>query len=67
MNGFDTLKTSHYLHGYIVTNLSDKTFIVNGSIASPMTSKREPVIWLCVLVTLAYMKGRSYVPTYERS
>ena len=27
-----------------------------------MTSKLESVIWLCVLVTLAYMKGRTYVP-----
>ena len=36
-----------------------------------MTSKLEPVIWLRVLVTLAYMKGwtyvRTYVRTYERS
>ena len=31
MNGFDILKTSHYLHGYIITNLSDQTFIINGS------------------------------------
>ena len=31
MNGFDILKTSHYLHGYLITNLSDKTFIINGS------------------------------------
>ena len=30
MNGFDSLKTSHYLHGYLITNLSDKTFIING-------------------------------------
>ena len=30
MNGFDILKTSHYLHGYLITNLSDKTFIING-------------------------------------
>ena len=25
MNGFDILKISHYLHGYLITNLSDKT------------------------------------------
>ena len=31
MNGFDILKTSHYLHGYLIINLSDKTFIINGS------------------------------------
>ena len=30
MNGNDILKTSHYLHGYLITNLSDKTFIING-------------------------------------
>ena len=29
MNGFDILKTSHYLH--LIINLSDKTFIINGS------------------------------------
>ena len=29
-NGFDILKTSHYLHGYFITNASDKTFIING-------------------------------------
>ena len=28
-----------------------------------MSSKLEPVIWLRVLVTLAYMKGRTYVRT----
>ena len=28
-----------------------------------MSSKLEPVIWLCVLVTLAYMKGRTDVRT----
>ena len=28
-----------------------------------MTSKLEPVIWLRVVVTLAYMKGRTYVRT----
>ena len=32
-----------------------------GSIASWMSSKLEPVIWLRVLVTLAYMKGRTDV------
>ena len=31
MNGFDILKTSHYLHGYLITNLFDKTIIINGS------------------------------------
>ena len=31
MNGFDILKTSHSLHGYRITNLSDKTFVINGS------------------------------------
>ena len=31
MNGFDILKTSHYLHGYLITNASDKTFIINGN------------------------------------
>ena len=30
MNGNDILKTSHYLYGYLITNLSDKTFIING-------------------------------------
>ena len=29
-----------------------------------MSSKLEPVIWLRVLVTLAYMKGRKDVRTY---
>ena len=32
-----------------------------------MTSKLEPVIWLRVLVTLAYMKGWTYVRTYLRT
>ena len=31
MNGFDILKTSNYLHGYLITNLSHKTFVINGS------------------------------------
>ena len=31
MNGFDILKTSHYLQGYFITNSSDKTFIINGN------------------------------------
>ena len=31
MNENDILKTSHYLHDYLITNLSDKTFIINGS------------------------------------
>ena len=29
MNGSDILKTSHYFHGYLMTNASDKTFIMN--------------------------------------
>ena len=37
---------------------------VKWSIASLMSSKLEPVIWLRVLVTLAYMKGRTDVRTY---
>ena len=32
-----------------------------------MSSKLEPVIWLRVLVTLAYMKGRTDVRTYVRT
>ena len=39
---------------------------VKWSIASLMSSKLEPVIWLRVLVTLAYMKGRTDVRTYGR-
>ena len=35
-------------------------------IASLMSSKLELVIWLRVLVTLAYMKGRTDVCTYVR-
>ena len=31
-----------------------------------MSSKLEPVIWLRVLVILAYMKGRTDVRTYVR-
>ena len=31
-----------------------------------MSSKIEPVIWLRVLVILAYMKGRTDVRTYVR-
>ena len=41
----------------------DCSYSVNWSIGSSMTSKLEPVIWLCVLVTLAYMKVRTYVRT----
>ena len=37
---------------------------VKWSIASWMSSKLEPVTWLRVLVTLAYMKGRIDVRTY---
>ena len=40
---------------------------VKWSIASLMSSKLEPVILLRVLVTLAYMKGRTDVRTYVRS
>ena len=36
---------------------------VKWSIASWMSSKLESVIWLRVLVTLAYMKGRTDVRT----
>ena len=36
---------------------------VKWSIASWMSSKLEPLIWLRVLVTLAYMKGRTDVRT----
>ena len=32
-----------------------------------MSSKLDPVIWLRVLVTLAYMKGRTDVRTYVRT
>ena len=32
-----------------------------------MSSKLEPVIWLRVLVTLAYMKGRTDVRMYVRT
>ena len=31
MNGNDILNISHYLHGYLNTNSSDKTFTINGS------------------------------------
>ena len=37
---------------------------VKWSIASLMSSKLEHAIWLRVLVTLAYMKGRTDVRTY---
>ena len=40
---------------------------VKWSIASWMSSKLEPVIWLRVLVTLAYMKGRTDVRMYVRT
>ena len=40
---------------------------VKWSIASWMSSKLEPVIWLRVLVTLAYMKGRTDVHMYVRT
>ena len=41
-----------------------KLVSVKWSVASLMSSKLEPVIWLRVLVTLAYMKGRTDVRTY---
>ena len=31
MNGFDILKTSHYLDGHLDTNSSNKTVFINGS------------------------------------
>ena len=31
MNAFDIFQSSDYLPGYLITNLSDKTFIINGS------------------------------------
>ena len=57
MNGFDILKTSHYLHGYLITNLSDKTFIINGSkrvlLPSGSTIKQIKIIY------------NSFKPNYE--
>ena len=53
----------------LMSNIKDvccKLFSVKWSIASLMSSKLEPVIWLRVLVTLAYMKGRTDVRTYVR-
>ena len=50
-----------------MSNIKDvccKLVSVKWSIASLMSSKLEPVIWLRVLVTLAYMKGRTDVRTY---
>ena len=44
----------------LMSNIKDvcrKLVSVKWSIASWMTSKLEPVIWLRVLVTLTYMKG----------
>ena len=49
-----------------MSNIKDvccKLVSVKWSIASLMSSKLEPVIWLRVLVTLAYMKGRTDVRT----
>ena len=54
----------------LMSNIKDvwcKLVSVKWSIASLMSSKLEPVIWLRVLVTLAYMKGRTDVRTYGRS
>ena len=53
-----------------MSNIKDvccKLVSVKWSIASLMSSKLEPVIWLRVLVTLAYMKGRTDVRTYVRT
>ena len=54
-----------------MSNIKDvccKLVSVKWSIASWMSSKLEPVIWLRVLVTLAYMKGRTDVRcTYVRT
>ena len=50
----------------LMFNIKDvccKLVSVKWSIASWMSSKLEPVIWLCVLVALAYMKGRTDVRT----
>ena len=49
-----------------MSNIKDvccKLVSVKWSIASLMSSKLEPLIWLRVLVTLAYMKGRTDVRT----
>ena len=54
----------------LMSNIKDvccKLVSVKWSIASLMSSKLEPVIWLRVLVTLAYMKGRTDVRTYVLS
>ena len=53
----------------LMSNIIDvccKLVSVKWSVASLMSSKLEPVIWLRVLVTLAYMKGRTDVRTYVR-
>ena len=53
----------------LMSNIKDvccKVVSVKWSIASLMSSKLEPVIWLCVLVTLAYMKAQTDVRTYVR-
>ena len=50
----------------LMSNIKDvccKLASVKWSIASSMSLKHEPVIWLRELVTLAYMKGRTYVST----
>ena len=49
-----------------MSNIKDvcpKLVSVKWSIASLMSSKFEPLIWLLVLVTLAYMRGRTDVRT----
>ena len=47
----------------------ESSYSVKWSIASSagMSSKLEPVIWLRVLVTLAYVKGRTDGRTYVRT
>ena len=53
----------------LVTESNQGGLLVKWSIASWMSSTLEPVIWLRVLVTLAYMKGRTdvLVRTYVRT
>ena len=51
-----------------MSNIKDvccKLASVKWSIASSMSFKLEPVIWLRVLVTLAYMNGRTYLRTVD--
>ena len=46
-----------YLDPFWSVNLG--MYIIKESIASSMSYKLEPVIWLRLLVTLAYMEGRT--------